>query len=1110
MVIENDFKSFTAETFNQLVRAHVFIIMDHILTAWLPNKETTAGEFDAVLYLCNEAIMLVYKWISVFSEYYECYLESLQYPNLYLVSLKHAIPSASPEFSELLKLLFGLIKRSSHTFEAVDRELRERGYASSKSSYRCNEFQKRNIGIFQDCKGFEAVIKLFTTTKADYPISLMTDLLEPLVGALCSISPNEFADLNTNNYLKEILNITRKRLNVLTDRDIKEMDIYSLEKLFYILNVLKTEPKEPSGLMLSIAIQLIKSSYIKQRLLGARLIAEAIPKPKNDSQYAEDKDFIKVMEDYQLLDIILGENAHPEILRKLQDIFTFLLINNKLSSKHIEMLWKCANEKHEDTMRICLAIIENITKRMQYSQIQELFTFIQVGTFQSEILIKFLEIYTLNVLDMCIMKEGKKSTAYKQKAESMKYKLFDLDLFWNLLFDSQLLPPKLKTQAMGALLRIVEKYSLLAEEYVIKAADAIRANQMVAYSMLLLKNISSGKDKIGKKIESIIKEYSIINNILNNCEVYHMKVKDSKELDSVSGLVFDEQAKLYVEFIEYCIMKGSVTLSKEQFDILWKCYIEHSFNQAHADILFTSMMKQGRIANVNRRFLLATDEVSIAIFEDLLCNPSIAITKLTPCGFTCLREYMAWVNSIDKAKKLSLEMYKGLHVLWDITFKSEELKEKAKEFLVNFIESVWNKTKRGETTEKILSTVLDYANNSQQTETALTMINDIIDKVECLKYEEVGDEYFNSPLLYFDLLSLKDESTMTLTINEKMRFSNLKLLLSNVLKVHKSKIVLRDYATRTEFAPDYNCLLTTLKRKTEGKLCYSISKVKFPLKETPRYILANSKLFDRLKSLLNSKKESIINNTWSLILSLPLNEAMESMLKNINSMKVPKSSKERIKEWEAYLNIQKDPSSLVYCLHVINTLITKGNTKKEYTKSFIEKGGVAFVLSIFNSKANVKCLEYCIRILTIYITPEYYNEVFEESEGGIKFWDETIHLLESSTDKDLLEVCYKAHYAMIAVNKDFIDKIINKEYIRILEVNLLNNDNNEIRICTAQHIKSILLMLDKAEEIQKTLMNTLMIDFFTRALEESKNPESYFGLMTELIVSIKNNMIGEV
>jgi len=1171
---ESNFAANSAHEFTQFIRGTLFVQIDFLMTNWPVKKDPTIlkSELEGIITLSGVVLKMICKWLLIYPQYYTYYLEAVQNPQIFLISLNHAIAVALPELCDMLKLLFGLIPRCEKTFATISKELTDKQNANPKSPVKTPaqvvSFQKQNIAIFQQNKGFELVAALVKNNEQPYPNNLLMDLLEPLAGALRTMK-DDFAKQYSNDVLKEITD----RFATLSDREIKEMTKSILDKLCYLLESVRLDkdPNSPGGresvltVIFSIAIQLIKSSYIQKKLLGLSIIKDMIPKYKErgavsqlgNLEWRDPKMLIKVMEDFKLVDIILGENAHAEILRKVEDIFIFLIINEKFEAKYIEMLWKCSNEKHEEIMRISLSLLSNLVCKMSYPLIQELFKHIESTPCDSEILLKFLENYTVNVIQACNERDKKGIPNAKKSG----FKLYNLDIFWNLLLDSSQVPGKLKDQAMEALILILNKNSNMANDYVIKAAECIKNEQIVIRGVQLLRDIDFAEYYIMKdnrkeqfyKLGDMNLKYSITTNTLKDCENYHQRVikeimsssenkKQVMDLNFGTGFTFAKQAKLYIDFFEYYCQKGNLTLSKEDFLKLWKIYIENSLCEAHADILFTAMMREQKSTYGDLKFILFNEKVAKSVFEELLCSTSGTL-KLTPCGFQCFKTFMNWLNrpsqvSAVKSGKNILDNYQGLSTLWDISFQSEVniIKEQSRDFLVYLIEKLCqqNRVKRKEITEKALETALDKVKdtgNAIQTRTALLILNSIIEKIECLKYEEIGSSYYYPPLTTFQCFPVSGGKPVVVQISENLKLSNLKCMLSNVLKVHKSKIVLKGFHNKTEYSDDCDYFLTTFKRLTDNKFYLDYKKSDIPYKETPRFILANSAIFARLQEFLKSPKEDIVNEVWKLVLTLPLNEEYKDKLKKMTTATIDNTeNSKKLAEWERCLDLTSgyDSVSLVYYLYVLNELIgDKENTERKlYTEKFLKKSGPLLLFSIFHkkknairNKMNLKCIQYCLRIISTYISSENYSLLFAENlENDVNFWNDILELIEwvslrGSTKnneiideycEDLLNSCCQVHYSMLKASSKLISNAMNKNYISIFKECILRNRSENVQKNSCKLFKQLILeiLIKNADtkKLRNELINILLLDFLKSAQEEGFGAQSYFELMSEIIV----------
>ena len=226
-----------------------------------------------------------------------------------------------------------------------------------------------NALTFQSCKGFQLVLEL---TKArlpegptsTIPLSVLLDILEPTAGALLQLK-----ETRQKQYVVELLQEVRGRLSALSDRDVKELERRDLDKIYATLSsLLFWETKDALTMILRVAVQLLRCAYIKKKLLGLAVVKDMLPKsPKEaavqrDRILLEQKDpraLLQQLSSEGVLQAILGENAHSELLRKVEDLLRFLVDYDHLELKDLELLWKCGNEKHEDIMRAALSLLAN-------------------------------------------------------------------------------------------------------------------------------------------------------------------------------------------------------------------------------------------------------------------------------------------------------------------------------------------------------------------------------------------------------------------------------------------------------------------------------------------------------------------------------------------------------------------------------------------------------------------------------------------------------------------------------------------------------------------------------------------------------------------------------
>ena len=67
----------------------------------------------------------------------------------------------------------------------------------------------------------------------------------------------------------------------------------------------------------------------------------------------------------KVLDTILGENTHLEIVKRSGCILKFLARLGSLPIESVEMIWKCQLGKHEEMVRVIYTIIKDLVPNLQ-------------------------------------------------------------------------------------------------------------------------------------------------------------------------------------------------------------------------------------------------------------------------------------------------------------------------------------------------------------------------------------------------------------------------------------------------------------------------------------------------------------------------------------------------------------------------------------------------------------------------------------------------------------------------------------------------------------------------------------------------------------------------
>ena len=62
----------------------------------------------------------------------------------------------------------------------------------------------------------------------------------------------------------------------------------------------------------------------------------------------------------QVAETLFAEGSHPELLKRAGPIVRFLCRQNAINQEIIDMIWKCQQGKHEETVRVVYGLIGDI------------------------------------------------------------------------------------------------------------------------------------------------------------------------------------------------------------------------------------------------------------------------------------------------------------------------------------------------------------------------------------------------------------------------------------------------------------------------------------------------------------------------------------------------------------------------------------------------------------------------------------------------------------------------------------------------------------------------------------------------------------------------------
>jgi len=103
----------------------------------------------------------------------------------------------------------------------------------------------------------------------------------------------------------------------------------------------------------------------------------------------------------KVAETLFGDGAHPEVLKRAAPVLRFLSQEGALTQEIVDLVWKCQQGKHEETVRVVYGLINEVVEDLPPALLDSLFQKISEvpRSEYSEMYLLFLKDYTLRALD---------------------------------------------------------------------------------------------------------------------------------------------------------------------------------------------------------------------------------------------------------------------------------------------------------------------------------------------------------------------------------------------------------------------------------------------------------------------------------------------------------------------------------------------------------------------------------------------------------------------------------------------------------------------------------------------------------------------------------------
>lgn len=558
---------------------------------------------------------------------------------------------------------------------------------------------------------------------------------------------------------EELQSVIIGRLENMTDEEMKDIDKNTINRILLELrDFLCIGLKDNSvderleSVKLSMALRFLKSSNMKKRLNGINEI-KAIIESTTDlfvkrswkeegspirSRWLKPEYLCKWIEDNKLVEYILGDSSHVEVIKRSATVLQFLSHNQQLTKHHLDLLWGSLEDKHEATVLGVYDTINEIADDLDRKAIDYIFSKIKTIPIKkyNEQTVKFVKDFTVKALK--VAKKGKASKELvdisSDENEDGKNNEFYLENAQEII-DGTVAEPISETPEYGLslLYQIIHQNSELGAHtlkefielfkimychsfipsYLLKCISNLQNGVHVHQSITIIINlfqrafparVINNATSTDVAIIVLNERFNFVNLIIENIERYNALVQKSM-IDMINkGIVpeniskacfqgnvmhSDYLEKLF-ELLEFFIIHSNneICIGTNNILKLWNIFVSTSSIEFDKNLFFKWLSKEKfnkpAMLSSSNRSIFSTEERHF-LFTEILCkNEYVNNIEISYNCFKCFEKYFGFENRYHKFimqvknqyKILDFERIQGLDSLWEIVIKCADQKVK--------------------------------------------------------------------------------------------------------------------------------------------------------------------------------------------------------------------------------------------------------------------------------------------------------------------------------------------------------------------------------------------------------------------------------------------------
>ena len=603
------------------------------------------------------------------------------------------------------------------------------------------------VNKFGEVGGIDQWIKVFTLYReeedaANYPNNAQLPPFRMMEVLMKTLS-NFYGYLNQNvkdNITPSIKDAILRRLRCIPDKEIKELDRDDISRFIIKAHALLVQYYSQDEVFtvieaaeLDLDLRFLTCSYLEKKLRGITRIKELAEKidmyeyqsknpnpsettsnPSQIPKHLSAKVFIEWIFQNKIIELILGDSIHTEIIKRCYVILKFVAKYESIPLSLLELLWNSCEGKHETTLVGLYDIIIGISGFLNDDGVQFLRRKIESipNELQNEMTLSLIKGFAQNTLPST-------NSIQNLNCENVDESRYNcLNVLWNLLLDHNRVNVTLSEMALNNLVYLLKQPACqpLRKLYLIRCFERLQKRDSVSQCINLIHSILNGsyytqkegaQEPLGMMLQELNERFDLIELTVSEFEYfYHQMVEGSKKVFSLTDLSEDPRTRTYIGkysfivnfnnrlvFLAYLLTNQAYDLSLNfnQIERLWDLIVFRPIWEEDREYFYNWLSYKHEGQNFIRRNVISKQLIE-EFFKKILCNQTkMDFADLSPNAFECFFTYFKAINEmfgairVEKASKFQIldPMFEGKEVLWTMLLNCKN--EKTTKSVINLL-----------------------------------------------------------------------------------------------------------------------------------------------------------------------------------------------------------------------------------------------------------------------------------------------------------------------------------------------------------------------------------------------------------------------------------------